>query len=202
MAATSAIFKGLYTKLLTAGGLKLEVGQKLWYTDGASDGKTLISDSGGQLVLTDWITGGMVTGATQGSVLFAGVGGVISQDNASLKFDDATNTLTAANLTVTSMFLGHGLKLGQRTVTTNPTIVDTDWTLFCNAFLGPITVALPAAASSAGRVLNIKKMDSSVNTVTIDPNGAEQIDGAATLVINEQFRSIQCQCDGSNWFAI
>jgi hypothetical protein len=45
------------------------------------------------------MTGGAITGSsitnsamTQGSVLFAGVGGLISQDNAQLFFDDTNNT--------------------------------------------------------------------------------------------------------------
>jgi len=38
--------------------------------------------------------GGLVTGGTQGSVLFVGAGGVLAQDNANLAFNDTTNTLT------------------------------------------------------------------------------------------------------------
>ena len=38
---------------------------------------------------------------TEGSVLFAGPSGLISQDNTNLSWDDATDTLTVANITVT-----------------------------------------------------------------------------------------------------
>ena len=37
--------------------------------------------------------GDTVTGATQGSVLFAGASSVLAQDNANLFFDDSTNRL-------------------------------------------------------------------------------------------------------------
>lgn len=202
MAATSAIFKGLYTKLLTAGGLKLEVGQKLWYTDDAADGRILVSDSGGQLVLTNLITGGTLTGATQGSVLFAGFGGVMAQDNTSLNFDDATDILTAANMTVTSMLATGGLKLGIRSISAAPTITTADCTFLCDATAASFSVVLPAAATNSGRVFNIKKIDATANTVTIDGNASETIDGALTYAINEQYRSIQLQSNGSNWYVI
>jgi hypothetical protein len=41
--------------------------------------------------------GELITGATQGSVLFAGVGGVLAQHNAGFQFDDANNVLKSAN---------------------------------------------------------------------------------------------------------
>ena len=79
------------------------------------------------------------------------------------------------------------------------TLTSGDYTILADASSGAITIILPAAASSSGRILNIKKIDSSSNAVTIDGNLAETIDGAATLTINSQWTSYTLQCDGTAW---
>jgi len=75
----------------------------------------------------------------------------------------------------------------------------TDYTIICDCSSGVITVALPAAASNTDRIINVKKIDSTANAVTIDGNSAETIDGATTQVFNTQYINIPVQCDGSNW---
>lgn len=45
--------------------------------------------------------GNAVVGGTPGSVLFVNAGPVLAQDNTNLNFNDATNTLTVDNLTLT-----------------------------------------------------------------------------------------------------
>lgn len=75
-------------------------------------------------------------------------------------------------------------------------------TLLCNATGGAFTVTLPTAASTSGQIFNIKKTDSSANAVTIDPNGAETIDGASTLVLNTQWQSAQIQSNGTAWYLL
>lgn len=62
--------------------------------------------------------------------------------------------------------------------------------LRCDATSGNITVNLPAATGK-GRLVTIKKIDSSTNTVTIDGSGTETIDGATTYVLSTQYQSIQ-----------
>ncbi|MHA2264839.1 MAG: hypothetical protein ACXAEN_20800, partial [Candidatus Thorarchaeota archaeon] len=67
---------------------------------------------------------------------------------------------------------------------------------------GASTVNLPAAASNTNAQITVKKVDASVNSVTIDGNLAETIDGALTQVLNAQYESITVVSDGSNWFII
>lgn len=89
------------------------------------------------------------------------------------------------------------------TITTTATLTAaSESTQLANAASGAIVVNLPAAASAAGQVFNIKKIDSSANTVTIDPNGAETIDGAATSVLTAQYQSLQIQSNGSAWYIL
>jgi hypothetical protein len=61
---------------------------------------------------------------------------------------------------------------------------------------------LVPAAQATRKVFVIKKTDSSANTLTIDPNGSELIEGASTRVLSAANESIAVICDGSNWFII
>jgi len=64
-----------------------------------------------------------------------------------------------------------------------------------------ISVNLPAASSAgAGYKYNIKNL--STNTITLDPNSSETIDGSATFAISSQYSSVTIVSDGSNWFII
>lgn len=65
---------------------------------------------------------------------------------------------------------------------------------------GAITVDLPAAATAGdGFLLAIKKVDSSSNNVTIDPNGSETIDGASDLDLENENETAFFVSDGTNW---
>lgn len=68
-----------------------------------------------------------------------------------------------------------------------------------NAVSGAITYNLPAASSSTGLIFTFKKIDSSVNVVTIDGSGSEKIDGQLTKVLSTQYSSAQLCCNGTNW---
>jgi len=72
----------------------------------------------------------------------------------------------------------------------------------CDCTSNNITINLPAASTASGLQYHIKKIDSSANTVTVDGNGAETIDGATTKTISTQYDSITIVSDGSNWFII
>jgi hypothetical protein len=63
---------------------------------------------------------------------------------------------------------------------------------------GSITVNLPAA--SAGAQIKFKKTDASANTLIMDGNGAETIDGNLTEDLVSQYESFALVSDGSNWF--
>ena len=82
------------------------------------------------------------------------------------------------------------------------TALVTDRTILCDASGKALTVNLPAAANVNKQVFNIKKTDATANTITVDGNSTETIDGATTYVITTQYESITIQCDGSNWHII
>ena len=89
-----------------------------------------------------------------------------------------------------------------RTVTATTTATDADYLILCNATTGAITVNLPAAASSNNVQFIIKKIDSSANTVTVQANGAELIDGANTKQLGSQYLSAHVYCNGTQWYII
>jgi len=82
------------------------------------------------------------------------------------------------------------------------TALVTDRTILCDASGKALTVNLPAAANVNKQVFNIKKTDATANTITVDGNSTETIDGATTYVITTQYESITIQCDGSDWHII
>ena len=93
-------------------------------------------------------------------------------------------------------------RVAVRTVTASDTIISSDVIVTVDATAGAVSIALPASALSRGRVLYIKKIDATANAVTIDPNAAETIDGAATKATAVQYYSFTIVCDGSGWWIV
>ena len=96
----------------------------------------------------------------------------------------------------------NGLVLPVVTKSSNYTATATDYLILCDASGGAFTISLLASATVTGRQYTIKKIDSSGNSVAIDGNGSETIDGTTTKSLNLQYDSITIQSDGSNWFII
>lgn len=88
------------------------------------------------------------------------------------------------------------------TKNTNYTYLSTDKLLLGDATSGGITLTLPAAASSTGKVFMAKKIDSTGNAVTVKANASELIDGANTVVINSQYVAITMVSNGTQWYLI
>ncbi len=65
---------------------------------------------------------------------------------------------------------------------------------------GAVTVNLPTAVGNGGALIEVAKTDSSVNTVTIDANGAETIDNppAATFVLYSQGDTVSLRSNNVN----
>jgi len=72
--------------------------------------------------------------------------------------------------------------------------------LLCDATSAAITVTLPRP--DKGLEIDIKKIDSSVNAITIDGEGSDTIDGSLTQIITTQWDSATLVADGTSWFII
>jgi len=88
------------------------------------------------------------------------------------------------------------------TVSMDTVLDETHHTVLVDASGGNVTITLPAAASYNNTVYAVKKIDASANTVTIDGNGAETIDGAATAVIAAQNAVLTIKSDATEWWII
>jgi len=84
----------------------------------------------------------------------------------------------------------------------NYTAGASDHVILVSASGGAVTITLPAAASSSGRIYQIKKTDASANALTIKGNAAEIIDSANTVSTSTQFQSYTLVCDGTQWWIL
>lgn len=86
------------------------------------------------------------------------------------------------------------------------TLTLADFTVLGDATNAALVFTLPTAASAfvngEGVVYNLKKIDASANTVTIQGSGAELIDGINTKVISTQWTTVRIQSNGTSWFIL
>lgn len=75
----------------------------------------------------------------------------------------------------------------------NDNIVEMD------ATAGALSLALPAASTCKGWPFLVKKVDSSANAVTINPDGTETIDGELTATLGAQWQALLIESDGVGW---
>ena len=85
------------------------------------------------------------------------------------------------------------------TKTSNYTASNGDCVL-ADASSEAITITLPSPSNNA--IVNVKKIDSSANVVTVEPNGSETIDGSSSKTIDTQYESYTFISDGTNWYII
>jgi hypothetical protein len=83
--------------------------------------------------------------------------------------------------------------------TTTYTATTSDDVILCDASGGAWTLSLHTAVGNTGKVLRIKKTDSSTNVLTIDGNSTETIDGLATIKLGGLNSAVSIASDGSNW---
>lgn len=111
----------------------------------------------------------------------------------------ANESTSIVNADITNGRVNVDVKTPIRAVSASDTALDADEVITVSASGGVRTITLPPAAGIQGKVYTVKKTDSSTNTVTIDGNAAETIDGAATFVLNSENESVIIISDGSNW---
>jgi hypothetical protein len=148
-----------------------------------------------------WITIGK---SNVDGLLLTGSGnpnGVVTGNFEGQQYYDTTNDLLWVYAGSSTNWFPIGSKQIIASKTSNYTATIYDDVILCDATSGSLTITLYAASGNAGRRLTILKTDSSTNTVTIDGNASETIDGALTTVIYPN-QTITLICDGSNWKSI
>lgn len=78
-----------------------------------------------------------------------------------------------------------------------------DEIIICNASSSPFTITLPKISDvPTGLCYNIKKIDSSTNAITINPDGTETIDDSLNFSLSGQYDAVTIISDGSEWWVI
>lgn len=71
-----------------------------------------------------------------------------------------------------------------------------------DASVGPVTITLPLAAKTGRRARVIKKIDTSLNAVTVARNGANIEGVAANLALSTALAAAALVCDGAGWWIV
>jgi len=88
------------------------------------------------------------------------------------------------------------------TKTGNYTAVAADDTLLCNAAGGAFTITLPTAVGVSGTDYTVKKIDTSINVVTIATTSSQTIDLNSTFPLTNFGISVTMKSDGANWWVV
>jgi hypothetical protein len=99
-------------------------------------------------------------------------------------------------------FTSSGLLLATVAKSSAYTVAASDVLVIADASGGAFTITLPTAVGIDGKVYRVKKIDSSSNTVTVDADGSETIDGGTTATIATQYEAITIVSDGTEWWVL
>lgn len=83
------------------------------------------------------------------------------------------------------------------TKTSAYTLTSNDVVVLAN---GTFTITIPTAVGIEGKTYDVKNIGT--GSVTLDPNGAQTIDGDTTKILNTLYDSLTIISDGSNWHII
>lgn len=126
-----------------------------------------------------------------------------SIDNATIG-STTPNTGAFTNITTSSWLnVGGSVTLPVKSVTTDYTITDQDFTLYANTQGLPSNIYwdLPAASTVTGRVYMIK-LTGGNRDIFVEPNGAEEIDGDTNYRLRNPTDHIMIQSTGSEWIIL
>lgn len=88
------------------------------------------------------------------------------------------------------------------TKTANYTATVDDDVVLVDTTSGSLVMTLPPASSSEGLTLVFKKISVDANTVTVDGNASETIDGTANAMLTIQWQMIRVKSNGTAWFVV
>ena len=93
-----------------------------------------------------------------------------------------------------------GSYLNRSSVSSNTVLTNNNDVVLVSAASGVIAITLPSP--SDGKLIYVKKTDSTVNAVNIIPSGVDTIDGNPRYSLLGQYDAVQMISDGTNWFII
>jgi hypothetical protein len=104
---------------------------------------------------------------------------------------------------LTDSTTGIAYRVKTREVSADALVLSTDHTLLVSASSAAVTLSLPAAGTNtATKHLVFQKTDSTANTVTIDGDGSETIDGSTTYLLRNRYQTVILEAGFSSWHVI
>ena len=82
------------------------------------------------------------------------------------------------------------------------TLTSIDDIILASASGAGFTLTLPSYVNVAGKIFEIKKIDSTANTVTIDADGSETIDGNLNIPLFTQYDSLTLTAGSAGWWIV
>lgn len=166
-----------------------------------ADGKTLTCSN--TLTFSGTDTVAVAFGANNITLTTSGATGVTLPTTGTLATLAGTETFTNKTLTTPTLTTPttNGVKYAYAEKSGAYTMVATDYMVLVDTTAGNVTITLPTAVGIAGTVYVIKKKVAG-NTLTIDGNGAETIDGSATVSLTTQYDYRMIMSEGANWMII
>lgn len=89
-----------------------------------------------------------------------------------------------------------------RRLSANTTLNTNDNIVLVDSTVAAITITLPIALESEQKTIIIKKIDSSVNAVTVAAQGTSTIDGVASRSISAQYGTLRLTAFAGNWHLV
>lgn len=217
-------FGWLAGALLTTGLANSYIGTASGRSASSGSGNTGIGESSLNGLLTGQRNVGIGTGG--GRDLTTGINNVFighsAGDNASQKVDadnsigigfqtftTADNQVVIGNTSITEtilrgqVFTGDGAyETLKRTAKTSSASITTETLVLVDATSGDVTITLPPAANLVDTPVHLKKIDSSANSMIIEGDGSETIDGQLNVNTAVQYTNITVVSDGTSWFIL
>lgn len=91
--------------------------------------------------------------------------------------------------------------------TASYTVLSTDWantntlTIIVDATAGNVVITLPTASTVAGKIIMVKRMDNSANTLTVN-GGGTNIDGTSTVAVSMQYGNAMIQSISTQYITL
>jgi hypothetical protein len=152
------------------------------------------------------LTGGGTVAASRTFNVIGGDGITVNADEVEVTVDNTTVELDNSNGAGAVRVKDSGITEAKRSRvvvvdTATSTIGATEDVSLVNSVTAPTTMTLPSVTTS-GKIIRVKKTDSSANAVVVQRGGTSTIDGATTKILYSQYESITVVSDGTNWHII
>ncbi len=179
-------------------------GSGIYIYDGGASTRIGMGQPSGGSFQNFQITGGFFSWNYGGGLQTAGTNEVMrAMTNGSFGLliggttDDGVNKLQ-----VSGGIKSSGQTLGFSAKTTTYTATASDQVISGDGTSAAFTITLPTAASVSGRTYTIKKIDASVNAVTVGTTSSQTIDGSTTYALSLQYKYVTVVSNGTNWLIV